>query len=550
MAGLAALQYAPASFDVRVGKLMGRQVASGGLLRAWVAHGGADPVTGWVDDRAHGAAFAAHVAELGGAAPVALAGVDDFTPLAAAGALFLADPGLERYAWQRRWFDQDRWSLIGITHTLSSHAAMERIAALVTAPVQRWDALICTSRAVKAMVEELLGAEADYLIARIGATRCTAVELPVIPLGVDCAAFAARPGDRERWRARLGLGAADVAILQVGRLSLHAKAHVLPLYLALAEAAARTGLRPRLVLAGQFPNPGQAAIYRDIAAGLADRVATSFVDGARADVASLWPAGDVFALLSDNIQESFGLAPVEAMAAGLPVVASDWDGLRDTIEEGVTGFRVETLMPPPGAGRLIARRYDLGQDDYDRHVGAVSQQTAVDIAAAADRFARLMTDATLRRTMGEAGRVRARRLFDWPVVIGQYRALLERMAALRREGSGMRAPQVAGAPVRPGRPDPFRAFAGHASGPLTGAMRLERVAAGGTVAALAGGPAMTMVAPQSLPSLVALEAMLARIGDGPVTIAGLLDAFPDRDRPRMLGGIAWMMKFGLVRRVA
>ena len=42
------------------------------------------------------------------------------------------------------------------------------------------------------------------------------------------------------------------------------------------------------------------------------------------------------------MQESFGLAPIEAMAAGLPVIASDWDGLRDTVSPDV-GIRVPTL---------------------------------------------------------------------------------------------------------------------------------------------------------------------------------------------------------------
>ena len=40
---------------------------------------------------------------------------------------------------------------------------MDAIADLLTAPLQQWDALICTSRAVKDNVERLLQAQADYL---------------------------------------------------------------------------------------------------------------------------------------------------------------------------------------------------------------------------------------------------------------------------------------------------------------------------------------------------------------------------------------------------
>ena len=60
-----------------------------------------------------------------------------------------------------------------------------------------------------------------------------------------------------------------------------------------------------------------------------------------------WASADIFCSLSDNIQESFGLTPVEAMAAGLPCVVSDWDGYRDTVRHGEDGFRVDTAMPAP-----------------------------------------------------------------------------------------------------------------------------------------------------------------------------------------------------------
>jgi glycogen synthase len=58
--------------------------------------------------------------------------------------------------------------------------------------------------------------------------------------------------------------------------------------------------------------------------------------------------------MSDNIQETFGLTPLEAMAAGLPVIVGDWDGYKDTVRDGVDGFRIPSLMPPA----------PLGTDEY------------------------------------------------------------------------------------------------------------------------------------------------------------------------------------------
>ena len=51
-------------------------------------------------------------------------------------------------------------------------------------------------------------------------------------------------------------------------------------------------------------------------------------------------ACDLVLSLVDNIQETFGLSIAEAMAAGRPVVASDWDGYRDLIRNGIDGYLI------------------------------------------------------------------------------------------------------------------------------------------------------------------------------------------------------------------
>ena len=352
----------------------------------------------------------------------------------------------------------------------------------------------------------------------------------MIPLGVACDALAPDPAARARWRAELGIADDAVAVLQFGRLSMHTKSHPLPLFLALARAAARGGPPLHLILAGRFANPSQEQTHHALAAHFADVLTTHFVDGARPDAGGTRSAADIGTLLSDNIQESYGLAPVELMAAGLPVVGSDWDGLRDTIEHDVTGMLVPTLLPPPGAGDLIARRHAVGIETAAQFMAAAAQSTAIDIAKAAEAFAALAADAGLRARMGEAGRRRARALYDWPVVIGQYRALLDHLAARRHAGTGERAPVPRRGAALPARMDPFAMFAAYPSGRLDPAMRLGHA----------------LMVQSSLPSAAALDTLLARIGGGGLVLGDLLAACPVADRGPLLNGIVWLMKFGFV----
>ena len=83
-----------------------------------------------------------------------------------------------------------------------------------------------------------------------------------------------------------------------------------------------------------------------------------------------YAAADIFCFPSAHPTESFGLVAVEAMSFGLPVVAADWGGIRDIVEEGTTGL----LFPPRDHLRL------------------------------ADALQRLMADPALRAAMGRRGR--------------------------------------------------------------------------------------------------------------------------------------------------
>jgi phosphatidylinositol alpha-mannosyltransferase len=109
-----------------------------------------------------------------------------------------------------------------------------------------------------------------------------------------------------------------------------------------------------------------------------------------AEVPAYHAACEVF-VASATGQESFGIAVVEAMAAGLPVVASDIPGYREVVTDGVDGL----LVPPRDPEALAA--------------GLV----------------RVLGEPELAKRLGEAARERAR-TFDWPIVVDRLEALYGR----------------------------------------------------------------------------------------------------------------------------
>lgn len=545
MLGTFALHYLPESFSVAGQKLMGRQSAGVGLLGAIARDKSLREVGCFAADRSHADAFESALRAEGYGGEMAWVPPSAPQRLERFGCLVHPGPGIERLAWRRLAAGEHRYSLCGITHATASHETMSMVTSMLVAPVRSWDAIICTSRVVRDSLRVLLEEQADYLRTRLAAQRFELPQLPLIPLGVHCASLRTDEARRARARQQLGIGADDVAFLYLGRLSLHAKSHPQQMFSAL-ERADKGGRRVHLIIAGWYAGEATETAFREAAALLCPSVRLVELDGREPDrQLDAWAAADVFTSLADNVQETFGLTPVEAMAAGLPCVVSDWNGYRDTVRDGVDGYRIPTVMPGPGAGLDLAQRYDDGVDSFDMYCGHASQAVALDGALLAQAYGRLVRDAGLRRTLGEQARQRAETQFDWTVILGRYRALWDELAERRRADPVLAPPLPSRAPDRP---DPFRLFASYATRPLTAASLVELTP--DSSLALVNQYrelAINRFAAASLPTLEDFGRLFGAIGPRPVEVEELIDILGPCDRPTLLRGLAWLCKMDLLR---
>jgi alpha-maltose-1-phosphate synthase len=463
-----AIQFEPDGYVLDGPKLMGRQAAGNAFLRAAIDGRGGAPMIAYTPHRRSAEVFHQLVKAQDPDAPVEWIPNDRVDLLRKAGALYLPGPKLSDAARTRLRTGYDAYSIVGVTHTTASHSAMDSIRDLVNGPVAPWDALICTSQAVAGTLKVILEEELAQLRWRTqSAVGAPLPQFPIIPLGVHCDDFADDEAARVDARAQWQVGPDAIALLFVGRLSFHAKAHPHQMYLALQALAEQTGKEVVLIQCGWFANEAIERAYASAAQETCPSVRMLFVDGKDPALrARCWAAADIFVSLSDNIQETFGLTPIEAMAAGLPVVVSDWDGYRDTVRDGIDGFRIKTWMPPAGLGEGFARTHEAGMESYDMYCGLTCQTVSLDQRELLSRLIDLASQPELRRRMGAAGRTRALEAYDWKVIYRKYKDLAVQLADIRTRAGADEdwKRRIAAAPrADAARLDPFMAFGHYAT---------------------------------------------------------------------------------------
>jgi type III pantothenate kinase len=304
----------------------------------------------------------------------------------------------------RAWRSQ-RPDVVHAHFWMSGYAALRAAAALGLPVVQTFHALGAVKRRYqgendssppgRAEIEKDILRAVDQIIAtctdevfeliRLGAPS---TRLSVIPCGVDLRLFGPEGPAEPRTPGRRRLACVGRLVERKG--------------IGNAISALRMLPGTELVIAG---GPDRSELDRDPGArrlaalaeeaGVADRVEMrGRIE--RAEVPRLLRSSD--ALVSVPWYEPFGITPLEAMACGVPVVASAVGGLIDTVVDGLTGVHV----PPRDPERLAAE------------------------------LAPLLADGERRAAYGRAGVERARRLYDWNRLAAATLDVYARLARRRR----------------------------------------------------------------------------------------------------------------------
>jgi glycosyltransferase involved in cell wall biosynthesis len=551
----AAIWYAQDGFDPAAKGINGRRVAGESFLKGFLRHADVDEFVLLSKSAGDIAPVRALAADLRAGVPVRHTPLLRPHRIAPVGTVFFPSPNFTDEAWRRAPHGSGAWSLCGITHTTSTAAVMQGWLALRTGPNFAWDAVICTSKAVLASTTFSFDLIDDHLRARFGNTLPPRPMLSVIPLGIHCDDFTRDDAARADLRTRIGAGPQDVVFATIARLTPHEKFDPLPIYLAMQAASAQVGARKlHVVFCGQFRDEYSRRVFTQGAAKLMPDVGFYLADGASAsDRRATLSGADVFMFLIDNIQETFGLAPLEGMAAGLPLLVSDWDGIKDTVSPEV-GFRITTRMLPAPALAPEALRYQGGIDSYIQYCGSTSAMTELDMPQLTARIVQLATNPDLRAKMGAAGAARVRALFDWRVIVPQMQDLWAAQDALRRglARAHTRTPPHL-LPIAPAPSALFASYPSHIDG-----LETTRLCAGPVqlsaedLLALRNYKALGRVLADPV-QICAAHAVIVRAGADGATLDDIVAHTARAPLPVSAfdaGRIAmWLLKYGLAQRV-
>ncbi|WP_067585593.1 glycosyltransferase [Endozoicomonas ascidiicola] len=331
------------------------------------------------------------------------------------------DPWIGQLCALRDAYCIEPFPITGRAHTLSTDSDLSKSRDLILSPLKPSDAILCSSKSQKTVMRRLLSSASSRISDSLGVALPYKGTLLDLPLGVEIngCSLEGRDGVREE----LGYQEDQFVILSLGRISPSDKMDLHPMLLVISELVESYGHRNvRWVVAGSGDAASvaiQSILSKAYELNIEDCIQFELsIDDQRKQ--KLLLASDVFLSLSDNVQESFGLAPLEAMAYGRVTVLSNWNGYSELVEDGVSGYLVDAR-----SANIDHISRPAGVFSMDQAHLIQAQSTVVDTIQCASIIHQLIEHPGILSDIGEAGRQRVNALFAWESIVQQYHVQVE-----------------------------------------------------------------------------------------------------------------------------
>ncbi len=333
---------------------------------------------------------------------------------------FTSSPGIFDIANLRSIHARKYFPICGQTHTISYGDMLNSVFFQnMISDLRFFDSIVCTSRSVLESVKRMHRLIRQSVFNKMSIKINYKARLDCLPLGINTEDY--MKNNKVESRRELKLPAKKIIILYFGRFSIFDKADLYPLLFSFKDLLSKNK-NVLLMLAGKNFQGNYGGKLKKIAndLGISNNV-NFFFNPSRREKYLLYTASDIFVSPSDNLQESFGLTVLEAMAAGLPTVVSDWDGYKDIVVHNRTGFRVPTYWIK--CDREISNSLYLFDNNISIEQLSLGQSVCIDTKKMIEYLSLLIKRKDLRLRFGDNARERVLKCYDWSVVIPEYEIL-------------------------------------------------------------------------------------------------------------------------------
>ncbi len=322
------------------------------------------------------------------------------------------DPLNSNYFYVRQQLGLGNFPISCFVHTVSCNWTASTFVQTILANTKPYDVMFCPTRSLATAVQKLFDRTRE--ITQIPDTFRG--ELCTVPFGVDTDLF--KPRSKKSVRKKLKLPQNALIIGYIGRVTAWNKMDLVPLLEVFRGVLQRTGRTDvYLYIIGREQQKDYLKLLRTEAEKLGVSARVRFVSKHKnKDIPAYYSACDLFVSPCDHVQETFGITPVEAMSSGLPVVVSDWDGYKETVRDGETGYRIPTYWHPC-ASYVDETSFLEGIHKTYMQLG---QSVAVDVPRYTDALVTLICDDALREQMGRNARAYALENYSWEKIIRSY----------------------------------------------------------------------------------------------------------------------------------